>query len=93
MPYVVVAYDISDDLRRLRAARRLRDYLERVQRSVYEGELDAGALARLRERVLPLLDPREDGLRIYTLCAACRERVEVHGVGQGLVEDPDVWIV
>ena len=63
-----------------------------MQRSVYEGELEEQHLERLRGRLLPLLEPAEDTLRIYTLCATCRQRVEVHGRG-GLVEDPDVWIV
>ncbi len=92
MAYIVIAYDIRDNKRRLRVARALLNALDRVQRSVYEGEVDERTAQRLRERVLPLLDPKEDTLRIYLLCGACQRRVEVHGSGT-LMTDPEVWIV
>lgn len=92
MPYVVVAYDITDNGRRLRVARKLRNALDRVQRSVYEGEIDIAQVERLVTRVVPLLEEEEDTLRLYLLCAACRRRIRVYGQGR-IVEDPDVWIV
>ena len=92
MPYVVVAYDVGDDTRRLRVARKLRDVLDRVQRSVYEGEADLEEVERLVARVAPLLEEEEDSLRVYVLCRSCRSRIRVYGQGT-VLEDPDVWIV
>ena len=92
MPYVIVAYDITDDARRLRVARKLRDALDRVQRSVYEGEIDIPQVERLVTRVVPLLEEEQDTLRVYVLCAACQRRIRVYGHGR-VLKDPDVWIV
>jgi CRISPR-associated protein Cas2 len=90
--YVVFAYDIPDDGRRLRVARTLRNALDRVQKSVFEGELGDDRLARLEERAAGLIVNREDSLRVYRLCGGCRRRVRVYGLGW-ILEDPDVFIV
>jgi CRISPR-associated endonuclease Cas2 len=47
MPYCVVAYDIPDDRRRLRLSRVLWGMLDRVQKSVFEGELEEHQVDRL----------------------------------------------
>ncbi len=88
----MIAYDITDNVRRLRVARTVRNVLDRVQRSVYEGEADLGQVDRLLARVVPLLEEEEDSLRVYVLCRACRQRIRVYGQG-AILEDPDVWIV
>lgn len=90
--FVVVSYDVADDRRRLRIANTLLDFGARVQFSVFECRLDPPELARLRERLLPLLDPTADRLRIYRLCAACVAVVELHGEGK-ITDNPDVLIV
>ena len=92
MPYVVVEYDITDNSRRLQVARKLRNALDWVQRSVYEGEIEPAQVERLITRVIPLLEEESDTLRIYLLCASCRRRIRVYGRG-GIIEDPDVWIL
>jgi len=92
MPYVVVAYDITDNARRLRVARVLRNALERVQRSVYEGELDLPHLKRLVEHIRPLINEEEDTVRVYLLCSTCQKRIQVIGQGQ-VIKDPTVWII
>lgn len=63
MPYVVVAYDIPDDPRRLRLARALWGMLDRVQKSVFEGELEEPLQERLEERKLSNLVPLCGGAR------------------------------
>ncbi|SNB65427.1 CRISPR-associated endonuclease Cas2 [Thermoflexus hugenholtzii] len=92
MPYLVVAYDIPDDRRRLRLSRVLWGMLDRVQKSVFEGELEERLVDRLEERIRRVVEAREDAVRIYTLCAACQRRIRGLGVSS-LREDPDVWII
>lgn len=90
--YVVIAYDVTDTPRRTRLAKRLKDFLDRVQKSVFEGELDEDKLQALERRVATLLNEGEDSLRIYPLCAACKQRIRVFGQGE-VLDDPDVYIV
>lgn len=92
MPYVVVAYDVRDDTRRLRVAKVLKNALERVQKSVFEGELDADRLELVEARARRHINEREDNLRVYVLCARCAQSVRAYGVSP-ILEDPDVLIV
>ncbi len=92
MPYVVVAYDIPDNTRRLRLARALWGMLDRVQKSVFEGELEQELQEQLEARIRRIVVEAEDAVRIYTLCALCQRRIR--GIGQGVIpEPPSGWII
>ncbi len=92
MPYVVFAYDVRDDTRRLRVARVLKNALERVQKSVFEGELGPERLELVQARALRHIRESEDSLRVYVLCARCAQAVRVFGVSP-VLDDPEVLIV
>ena len=51
-----------------------------------------GQLNRLRSRVVALIEPEEDSVRIYRLCAECAERLEIQGLGRP-TEDPEVYVL
>jgi CRISPR-associated protein Cas2 len=87
-----ISYDIPDDKRRLKIAKILLDYGPRVQYSVFEAQLDATALDRLRSRIKAVVDIAEDSVRIYPHCVACEARIEI--IGQGTVsQDPEYIII
>jgi CRISPR-associated protein Cas2 len=79
--HLVVCYDIVDNRRRARLARKLRGYLDRVQKSVFEGEVAEDRLEPLRQMLLEEMDGATDMVHMYTLCARCVPAVEVLGVG------------
>lgn len=88
----VIAYDVSDDKRRARVAKRLESVGERVQYSVFEADLDERTLARLMTQLGRAIDPRTDGVRIYRLCGECA--AALHTVGQAkVVPEPGLVIV
>jgi CRISPR-associated protein Cas2 len=69
---VLVTYDVATSLpagrRRLsRVARACEDFGVRVQKSVFECQLDAAQLAELRGRLGAIIDPAVDSLRFYRL--------------------------
>ncbi len=80
MLYLVV-YDIADPRRLVRVARVLEDYGLRVQLSVFEAELEPSSLATLQARLGGIIDPAEDGVKFFPLCAGCLQRIEVYGQG------------
>ncbi len=90
--FYVLAYDIADDRRRAKIARLMESMGARVQGSVFEAHLNTAELDRLLKRALRLLRKEEDSLRVYSLCAACRKKVKVHGSGS-LTPPPGVTIV
>jgi CRISPR-associated protein Cas2 len=89
---ILVSYDIPDDRRRTRLAHALKDFGVRVQYSVFECRLKEEQLNRLRARMAALIEPAEDSVRIYRLCADCAARLEIQGLGRP-TEDPDVYVL
>jgi CRISPR-associated protein Cas2 len=90
--FYAISYDISDDRRRLKVAKALKDFGQRVQLSVFEAHLEPSELGRLQKRLTLLLDLAQDSVRFYPLCAACVPGIQVRG--QGLVtQDPDFIII
>lgn len=77
--FVVVVYDISNDKRRSKLHKRLKDFGSPVQFSVFECLLDSKGIQRMKAAVNKVIRPRLDHVRYYVLCNSCRQRVEVTG--------------
>ncbi|MCX5863372.1 MAG: CRISPR-associated endonuclease Cas2 [Deltaproteobacteria bacterium] len=90
--FVVVAYDIVDDRKRLRVAKLMKSYGVRVQKSVFECILDDRRYLKMKEQVEKLIDWEDDGVRYYILCAGCVKNIDTSGVGV-IMEDEDVIVV
>jgi len=75
----VIAYDIPNDKRRTKVHKALCGAGDWTQYSLFECFLDERELVRLRAKLDYLLDPTEDSVRIYRMCAACIEAVETIG--------------
>ena len=59
----VIAYDISDDRRRTRLFKTLKQFGTPVQESVFECHLNANQFNQMRLAVEQLIEPREDQVR------------------------------
>ncbi|HEV2365244.1 MAG TPA: CRISPR-associated endonuclease Cas2 [Caulobacteraceae bacterium] len=86
---MLVTYDVNTEnpagRRRLRrVARACLDYGQRVQKSVFECEVEPAQWAKLRARLLAETDARLDSLRFYRLGAEGRRRVEHVGARPGI---------
>ena len=75
----VICYDIPDDKRRTKVAKCLDGFGDRIQWSVFEAVMDHALIDKLIAKVQDLIDPDEDQVRIYALCAACAKRVRTLG--------------
>jgi len=89
---IAVAYDIPDNRRRTKLAEHLENFGRRVQLSVFECLLDEKQLDRMTAGLRKLIEPEKDSVRIYRICGACEERIEILGRGER-TEDPEVYIV
>jgi len=64
--YYIIVYDIAE--RRVNKVLKLmRKYLNWVQNSVFEGELNQGQLERLKTELKNLINPQEDSVVIYAM--------------------------
>jgi CRISPR-associated protein Cas2 len=71
----VIAYDISDDRRRTRLFKTLKQYGTPVQESVFECHLTTNQFIQLRQAVERLIEPHTDQVRFYDLCQKCAGRI------------------
>ena len=90
---VVVSYDIVDDGRRTQLAKLVLDYGRRVQKSVFECNIDDKRLGELQSKVIKLINLSVDSVRYYSLCKKCVYAVEIQGLGTAPDEDDDLVII
>lgn len=81
---VLITYDVStttvEGRRRLRrVAKTCLDYGQRVQNSVFECLIDPTQLVTVRNKLVRIIDPVTDSLRIYFLGRDWNHRVEHYG--------------
>ncbi len=86
---IVFSYDVTDDRRRARLAKRLKDYLVRVQYSVFEGDVDPQTEGRLERLVYEELSLDTDSVRIYPLCRGCAGAMRLFGTSIHAGRDGD----
>lgn len=89
---LVVCYDIADDARRNRLALALLDFGRRIQESVFMATLDDELTKRMEARVERLIDPLQDCVHIFEICAGCERRMKVFGRGD-LPKDEDFYVI
>ncbi len=69
----IICYDIEEDKLRNRVSRILQGFGRRVQKSVFECELDDKSLQRLKKQLEKSFKAGpEDSIRIYQICQTCK---------------------
>lgn len=95
---ILVSYDVNtedaDGRRRLRkVAKACKDYGQRVQYSVFECSVTDADLVKLKHRLLGIIEPESDSLRVYYLHGKRSDYVEAFGVDKYVDFDEDTLIV
>jgi len=90
--FIIVSYDIPDNKRRNQVAKALKGYGFRVQESVFECHVDQREYEEMKKEIEAITLKEEDSIRYYQLCAGCRSKVQVIGVGEVTRED-DVIVI
>lgn len=81
---IIVSYDVSTETRagrkRLRRIAKICESVgQRVQKSVFECQVDEMQFEELERRLLAEFDEKEDNLRFYRITEPTRLRVKEHG--------------
>lgn len=84
---VLITYDVStitpDGRRRLnKIAKACKDYGLRAQKSIFECEIDPAQWAKLKHKLLGIMNDQEDSLRFYYLGSNWERKVEHHGCSE-----------
>lgn len=77
----VVVYDITDNKRRNRFRKFLKELGIRSQKSVFECRLDAREVREIRTYCRDNLALAEDAVRIYRVCSGCMGKARIQGQG------------
>ncbi|MDE7323397.1 MAG: CRISPR-associated endonuclease Cas2 [Lachnospiraceae bacterium] len=82
---VLITYDVSTQdaagkTRLRKVAKECVNYGQRVQNSVFECILDASQLLLLKERLVSLINEKEDSLRFYYLGNKYQTKIEYFGI-------------
>lgn len=82
---IVVTYDVNTEdaagRKRLRkVAKTCEAYGQRVQKSVFECSVTPTQMARMKTRLLKIIDKSSDSLRIYRLIGGREGCVETYGI-------------
>ena len=91
--FLLVCYDIVDDRRRTRLFKKMKAFLPRVQKSVFEGPLSETRYYSLIDIIKKEIDHSTDTVRIYQLCARCIYTIDVIGTGSWIDPDPGDVII
>ena len=88
----LVSYDVSTvdaaGRKRLRKiAKECVNYGQRVQKSVFEVDVDYGTFLKLKDRLMKIIDEEQDSLRFYYLGNNWKRRVE--HIGAKETYDPE----
>lgn len=91
--HIVASYDIHDPKRLIKVARVMKDYGERVLKSVFECNLPDELFQRMKARADAVMDHTEDSVRYYFICEKCLANVQHSGLGQSFVEEEDEVVI
>jgi len=90
--WIIVAYDVRTDeakgrKRLRRVAQVCKDFGQRVQKSIFECQVDDMKFEELRRRLLREINDEEDNLRLYRLTEPREQHVETYGVSRTVFFD------
>ena len=89
---VMISYDIVEDKKRLKLMKFLRDYGERIQKSVFECNLSSRTYETVKMGIEKIINKRKDRVRYYRMCEGCKNRIEISGWGEITEEEEFVVI-
>jgi len=75
----LITYDIVEDRTRRKVSKILEDYGQRVQYSVFECDITQEELKTIIAKLKRIINPDEDNIKFYNLCANCE--CKVHSLG------------
>lgn len=84
-----ISYDIANQKRLRRVAKTLENFGIRIQFSFFECEMQKEQLEDLRNRILEIMDKKEDSLLIYPLCQDCV--LKTTSLGKGSIFIPQTY--
>lgn len=87
--HILAVYDICDERRLAKVAKIVKDYGNRVQKSVFELHIKPIVLRQMHSKINGVINPFEDSMRYYVLCESDFQQRESLGKKQVELDDWD----
>ncbi len=91
--HFIVSYDISDPLRLARIGKAMKDYGQRVLKSVFECQLDDVEYNNMKRNMKQLMELETDSVRYYFICEKCFKLNESIGKRVPREKDEEVTLI
>lgn len=93
---VLITYDVSTQtlggIKRLRmVAKECESHAQRVQKSVFEADLDWSSFMKLKSSLLKIIDMKNDSIRFYYLGNNWKRKIEHYGAKE--TYDPEGTLI
>ena len=82
-----ISYDIADAKRLRKVAKILEDYGWRIQFSFFQCEVEKERLDELLQKLLGIIDKKEDSVMVMPLCQDCTSPLYTLGTGSVYVQE------
>lgn len=73
---MLICYDISDQNRRTRIFKILKDYGNNVQFSIFECSIDQKTYSELENKLKTEINSQDDSIKIYFFCSSCESKIK-----------------
>jgi len=77
----IFCYDIASPHRRVRVAKVLEQYGDRIQKSVFQLDVSPVKAKEIKDALLTIMAEKEDSLLILPICKTCFENTVSAGIG------------
>ena len=89
--YILISYDITKDKTRTKLAKKLLDFGPRIQKSVFEADINEKEMKEILALLKKTNIKKGDSIRLYKICESCKKNVQIWGSGE-VTEDKEFYI-
>lgn len=89
--FILISYDIAKNKTRTKLAKKLLDFGPRVQKSVFEADINDKELQEVKKVLAETRLKKQDSIRLYRICLECKQQTEIFGIGE-VTEQKDFYI-
>ena len=89
--YILISYDITKNKTRTKLAKKLLDFGPRVQKSVFEADINEKEMKEILALLKKTNIKKGDSIRLYKICESCKKNVQIWGSGK-VTEDKEFYI-
>ena len=90
--FIIVVYDITDNKRRTKMFKAMKNFGTPIQFSAFECILNEKGFQEIQEVIRKIISRDKDKVRLYLLCNNCRNTITNVGTGQVTKERPVIIV-